>query len=173
MRENKLLVLGLSFLTVCTFTIAVAVPCACGPELKKTGGGGGGFAFASFGNGAAFTWDNYVPPTVTISGTGSTTVVTTTPGYFKNMPNTNSNKFMFKKDMYVWTSMNKINPDIVELQKVLASEGLLGQNSKSGVYDTVTKTAVEAFQKKYKIAPAPQYSYGYFGPKTRAFINNR
>ncbi len=132
----------------------------------------GGFAFASNGNGANFTWANYVAPVIKISGTGSSTVVTTTPGYYKDSGN-GTGKFIFKKDMFTWSSMNKINPDIMELQQVLINEGLLGQNSKSGVYDNVTKSAVVAFQKKYKITPAPQYSYGYFGPITRNFLNKR
>jgi peptidoglycan hydrolase-like protein with peptidoglycan-binding domain len=75
--------------------------------------------------------------------------------------------------MYTVASMNKINPDIIELQKVLVADGVLGQNSQTGVYDAVTKAAVEAFQKKHGIKPAPQYTYGYFGPITRNYLNTK
>jgi murein L,D-transpeptidase YcbB/YkuD len=55
----------------------------------------------------------------------------------------------------------------------LVSENLLGNNSQTGIYDGATKAAVEAFQKKHGIKPAAQYTYGYFGPLTRSFINNK
>lgn len=190
MKSKLFVFLSVSIMTLSSLNFASAfvcdgicipfipIPPAPSPTPTPTTTGGG-IAFAAFGNGAFFSWDTYVAPVVKISGTGSSTVVATTAGYFTN-GDSNSigkvagvSKFKFTKDQYTSVSMNKISPDISELQKVLAAEGLLGINSQTGIYDETTKAAVAAFQKKYGIKPAPIYPYGYFGPLTRAFQNAR
>lgn len=173
MKESKLL-LTIGLLFISSVGVSAARGCACGPEPVPASAPAisGGIAFASFGNGAYFTWDTYVAPVVHIALNGTSTTVTTSAGYFTNSSD-NNGKFIFKKDMYTWGNMNKVNPDIVELQKVLVNENLLGNNSQTGIYDGATKAAVAAFQKKYGIKPAPQYTYGYFGPLTRAYLNNK
>lgn len=171
MKESKFL-LSVGLIVLSSLSVAVAYGCTCGPEPVPTPVQGG-FAFASFGNGAAFSWSNYVAPVVKINQNGTSTTVTTTPGYFKNSGSNNTGKFVFNKNMYTVAGMNKLNPDIIELQKVLVADGVLGQNAQTGVYDAVTKAAVEAFQKKHGIKPAPQYTYGYFGPITRNYLNTK
>lgn len=174
-RVSSFLVIG--FMTLSSLTVAVAVGCTCGPDPvpvpKPTQGG---LAFAADYNGAPFTWDRYNTPVITFTTNGSTTTATVT---YLNKSGTGggtvagASKFKFNKDLYVWSSKNKINPDIVELQKILVAENLLGPTSQTGIYDETTKVAVVTFQKKYGIKPAPIYSYGYFGPITRVFVNSR
>lgn len=180
MKESKKFVLSLGLLFASSFTIAVATPCACGEPVyvpsEPVTSGGGGLAFAQFGNGAQFTWSNYVAPTISFIMNGTTTTVVTTPGYFKTSGGnniTNSGKFIFTKDLFTWNQINSISLDVAELNKVLVTENFLPANSMKTVYDIEMRVAVEKFQKAHNIKPAPQYVYGYFGPITRAFINNR
>lgn len=150
-------------------TVAVAVPCACGePEIPKPTNGG--FAFASFGNGAVFTWDTYVAPIIKITTNGTSTIANTTPGYFKNLPSNNQEKYTFNNNLGIGSQRQ---PDLNELVKVLIAENLLAVGTSKTVYDSQTRGAVANLQKKYGIKPAPQYPYGFFGPLTRAYLNTR
>lgn len=177
MKSKLFVLIFAGLLSLSSLTVAVATPCACGREIVPPTPAPvtqGGFAFASFGNGAFFSWNTYVPPVIKLTQNGTSTIIATTAGYFTNDGTgqvAGVSKFKFNKDLYTWTSKNKISPDVAELQKVLVAEELLGQNAQTGVYDEVTKSAVAAFQKKHGIKPASKYPYGYFGPITRAFLN--
>lgn len=170
MRVNKSLLFSVMLLAVSVTTVAVAVPCACAPVIPVTPQQTGGFAFASFGNGAAFTWDTYVAPIIKITTNGTSTTANTTPGYFKNSPSNNQAKYTFNNNLGLGSGRQS---DLNELVKVLIAENLLAAGTSKTVYDNQTRDAVANLQKKYGIKPAPQYPYGYFGPLTRAFLNSR
>jgi hypothetical protein len=79
-------------------------------------------------------------------------------------------KFIFKKDLRFRMRDN----DVIELQKFLNNNGfnvsLSGIGSKgneTNYFGPATRNALIRFQKANNISPA----IGYFGPKTRAFVN--
>jgi peptidoglycan hydrolase-like protein with peptidoglycan-binding domain len=154
-------------MSLSSLTVAVAIGCTCGEQIPPpTTNSGGGVSWVGLYNGAPFSWSTYIPPVVYIVTTGSTTNITT--GQVAGV-----SKFMFRNDLYTFDSMRNINPDIVELQKVLLAENLLGSGLQTGAFDYHTKNAVEALQRKYGITPDSPYYSGYFGPNTRTFLNNR
>lgn len=165
--KNKILVVTVFALVAVANLSSVN---AISKEEEKVVRNSGGIAWVGLYKGAPFTWDRYERPVINISMNGSTTIITvgTSAGQVAGV-----SKFAFSKDQYTWSNMNKINPDIAELQKILLEEGFLGAGAQSGVYDEATKKSVELLQKKYGIRPAPGYSYGYFGPLTRNFLNTR
>jgi peptidoglycan hydrolase-like protein with peptidoglycan-binding domain len=57
--------------------------------------------------------------------------------------------------------------DVLKLQKFLTENGMMLLGEVSGYFDSQTKIALSNYQFKNKITPAS----GYFGPKTRKFIN--
>lgn len=172
--KNKISVfVSVSLLTLTSLTVAVAVPCACGeqvpPPAPTQNGSGGGVSWVGLYNGAPFSWDSYVAPIVYIVINGTTTTITTN----LSRQVAGADKFIFKNDQYTFDHLRNINPDIIELQKLLIAENLLGTGLQTGAYDYHTKNAVEALQKKHGITPDSLYYSGYFGPITRAFLNNR
>jgi hypothetical protein len=84
-------------------------------------------------------------------------------------------KYTFTKDLeYIPSAPIVYNqPDVVALQDCLRFEGCFPVNSKStGYFGSVTKSAVEKFQVKHKIAGKGDAGYGRCGPKTRAKLND-
>ena len=62
--------------------------------------------------------------------------------------------------------------DVTALQDILRYEGHFPANTSStGYFGAITKTAVQKFQDKYKIAVATDPGYGRVGPRTRAKLN--
>lgn len=72
-------------------------------------------------------------------------------------------KFIFENNLQLRSRGN----DVVELQKVLRTEGFFTYPTNTGYFGPLTKAALVAYQKKHDIAPA----YGYFGPLTRGEMN--
>lgn len=69
-------------------------------------------------------------------------------------------------------SFGMTHPDVRELQKCLAYEGLFPQNvSGSDYFGAITLKAVQQFQVKYAIAGPGLPGYGSVGPKTRSKLN--
>jgi len=80
-------------------------------------------------------------------------------------------KHQFLKDLE-FSPVFFSSPDVVALQSCLKWEGLFPGNVElSGYYGSITKKAVEAFQRKYSIAVQGDAGYGRVGPKTRARLN--
>jgi hypothetical protein len=168
MQKRVSLFLSVALMTVSSLTVAVAVPCACGPEIiQPRVTQQGSVVPVGLYNGAPFSWDRYVAPIVNIVTNGTTTTIT--------VSNTGTvagvTKFNFTKDQFTTAGMNNINPDLGELVKVLVAENFLPSGTTKTVYDNDVKVAVDKFQHAHNIHPAPQYAYGYFGPLTRGYLN--
>lgn len=71
--------------------------------------------------------------------------------------------FAFKRDLQVGSK----GTDVVELQKFLKEKGFFNREP-TDYFGSITKTALINYQKSVKISPAS----GYFGPKTREYINS-
>ncbi len=71
--------------------------------------------------------------------------------------------YVFSRDL----SVGSDGDDVRELQRFLASQGFF-KAATSQTFGAVTKQALLQFQKKFNINPAT----GYFGPKTRDYINS-
>jgi hypothetical protein len=168
MKSKKYFPLFITLLTVATFKVAVAVPCACGPDLKPTSNPIYGGVAVAFYNGAPFTWDRYVAPVINLVQNGTSTIVTVTNtgnGHVAGV-----DKFIFRKNMGLGS---KTQPDLAELQKILVAENLLQATTTKVVYDSEVRAAVSKFQVNHGIHHGVGYTYGYFGPLTRGFLNAR
>lgn len=75
-------------------------------------------------------------------------------------------KYIFNKDLTIGST----GPDVVALQKYLVRAGLMVMPAgvAHGYFGGITQRGVSAYQTKYSITPTA----GYFGPKTRAHLNN-
>lgn len=79
---------------------------------------------------------------------------------------------MGKADSYIFTvdlTLGSTGPDVVALQKILVSQGffIMPEGVAYGYFGAMTRDAVARYQRVYGITPAA----GYFGPKTRAHLN--
>ena len=76
-----------------------------------------------------------------------------------------TDKYNFTKDLTVGAT----GPDVVALQKILVRQGFLiiPAGVSYGFFGKLTQDALSKYQYKNGINPA----VGYFGPKTRAYIN--
>lgn len=63
--------------------------------------------------------------------------------------------------------------DVTALQTYLISQGLNIPSGATGYYGDETKAAVTEWQKKNNIQPASASDYGYFGPKSMAFLKQQ
>lgn len=75
-------------------------------------------------------------------------------------------KYVFTKDL----TFGSTGPDVVALQKYLVKNGfmVMPKGVSYGYFGSITQRAVASYQLKYDINPVR----GYFGPKTRAHLNN-
>lgn len=91
--------------------------------------------------------------------------VTAAPSVYSNTttnnPTVTKSTYLFTKPLNVGSS----GTGVMELQKRLIAEGLFSGNA-TGYYGPLTKTAVQAFQRKHKLSPL-----GNVGPATRAALN--
>lgn len=77
-------------------------------------------------------------------------------------------KYTFLQDL----EFGMRNTDVKMLQDILKFEQLFPLNADStGYFGAVTKTAVQKFQVKYKIATEQDAGYGRVGPRTRSKLN--
>lgn len=96
--------------------------------------------------GSGYFGDNYLPYVIEMG-----TVVNVDKGV------------LFKRDLAVGAS----GADVTSLQKYLIKQGFSIPAGATGYFGAQTKSAVAEWQKYHGITP----SIGYFGPKSRAFIN--
>lgn len=76
--------------------------------------------------------------------------------------------YTFNKDL----QFGMTDADVTALQDILRYEGHFPANTSSTRYfGAITKTAVQKFQDRYKIAVATDPGYGRVGPRTRAKLN--
>lgn len=87
------------------------------------------------------------------------------------LSSTVANRYVFNKNLYPGLMQNA---DVVALQMFLKEKGFFPQEmSCTGNYLANTKLAVARYQVQNHILPnLVTYGSGYFGPKTREFINN-
>lgn len=92
---------------------------------------------------------------------------------FKFDENVSKPHYVFLKDLE-FNPVYFTDPDVVALQDILKFEGMFPTNqSSTGYFGAVTKTAVQKYQVKYGIAKEGDLGYGRVGPKTRADLNSR
>lgn len=90
---------------------------------------------------------------------------------YENGEMTGKPRHQFLKDLEFSPAL-KTDPEVVALQECLKWEGLFPANVDStGYFGSVTRKAVEGFQRKYDIAREGDAGYGRVGPKTRAKLN--
>jgi len=78
---------------------------------------------------------------------------------------TGSMSYSFTKDL----TLGSTGADVTALQQLLISKGeLTAVSAPTGYFGSLTQAALAAFQAANGISPAA----GYFGPKTRAFVNS-
>jgi len=71
-----------------------------------------------------------------------------------------------------FSAIVKNDAEVVALQECLKWEGLFPANVEStGYFGSITRKAVEGFQRKYDIAREGDAGYGRVGPKTRSRLN--
>ncbi len=128
--------------------------------IVSSGGGGGG------GGGSSFI--PVVTSTVTTPVTTQVTPTTTTPKVTATPPKgqvLGASTVNFSVDL----KLGVRGKDVLELQKLLVSQGFLKIATPTNYFGPATRSALIAFQKKNKIVPAS----GIFGPLTRAYINKQ
>jgi len=103
--------------------------------------------------------------TINVGGT-----VTSTPNINGSL-STGVNNFVFQKNLYFGIRGN----DVLELQKLLAQDKeVYPEGITSGYFGTLTRKAVQNFQKKYGIVSSGSEQttgFGLVGPKTRIKLN--
>ncbi len=77
-----------------------------------------------------------------------------------------------KEDKYIFTkdlTLGSTGPDVVALQKYLVKNQLMTMpvGVSYGFFGEITRAGVARYQLKHDISPTA----GYFGPKTRAYLN--
>ncbi len=75
-----------------------------------------------------------------------------------------STSYNFTRDLTVGSK----GDDVSALQQFLIGKGLLKISAPTGFFGSMTKAALASFQASVNITPA----VGYFGPKTRAYVNS-
>jgi hypothetical protein len=91
-----------------------------------------------------------------LNANNGTTTATTTA--------TTAAAYSFTKDL----TLGSKGADVTALQNLLISAGDLKTTTVTGYFGALTKAALVKYQKANGISPAS----GYFGPKTRAFVNS-
>jgi peptidoglycan hydrolase-like protein with peptidoglycan-binding domain len=143
-----------------TSTVTVNVTLVTIPTITTSGGGGGGgggFSPTIIPVIAKATSTNIIVSTST-----EKKIITPILNVLENLPK-ETPIVTFSNDLDVGSR----GEDVLKLQKFLTENGMMFLGEVSGYFDSQTKIALSNYQFKNKITPAS----GYFGPKTRKFIN--
>ena len=127
--------------------------------------------YARFKDGKGNT-STAVSDSITLAEAGAATYVapaqpqpvTSTGGNTTTQGSTGTTGYVFQRNLGIGTE----GADVVELQKVLRSEGLFTYPTNSGYYGPVTAEAVKRYQQKNGIEAT-----GFVGPLTMKKLNSR
>lgn len=105
-----------------------------------------------------------VSDSITLTEFAGLAYAPTTPEAVHNaVPAIQSSRYTFQGDLGMGTE----NAEVVELQRLLRSEGFFTYPTNSGYYGSITRDAVVKYQNHYGISPT-----GFVGPLTRAQLNS-